>query len=152
LEEAEPDEKLAIGLGLVSAAVITFALYPLLFAIGGARLGWALTLLAFVILVYLSVVSFLSMKEYLPLTAQMARRSRGIKVSGQQRHHRRAHSGHHPHRLFGGQDLCAWLCVGRGAAYRRFGRPAAPCARQARTRCAEAVAGGLGREHGGAYP
>jgi hypothetical protein len=38
--------------------VITFALYPLLFAIGGARLGWALTLLAFVILVYLSVVSF----------------------------------------------------------------------------------------------
>jgi uncharacterized protein YacL len=80
LEEAEPDEKLAIGLGLVSAAVITFALYPLLFAIGGARLGWALTLLAFVILVYLSVVSFLSMKEYLPLTAQMARRSRGIKV------------------------------------------------------------------------
>jgi uncharacterized protein YacL len=80
LEEAEPDEKLAIGLGLVSAAVITFALYPLLFAIGGARLGWALTLLAFVILVYLSVVSFLSMKEYLPLTAQMARRSKGIKV------------------------------------------------------------------------
>jgi uncharacterized protein YacL len=80
LEEAEPDEKLAIGLGLVSAAVITFALYPLLFAIGGARLGWALTLLAFVILVYLSVVSFFSMKEYLPLTAQMARRSRGIKV------------------------------------------------------------------------
>ena len=80
LEEAEPDEKLAIGLGLVSAAVITFALYPLLFAIGGARLGWALTLLAFVILVYLSVVSFLSMKEYLPLTAQMARRSRGIKI------------------------------------------------------------------------
>ena len=80
LEEAEPDEKLAIGLGLVSAAVITFALYPLLFAIGGARLGWALTLLAFVILVYLSVVSFLSMKEYLPLTAQMARRSKGVKV------------------------------------------------------------------------
>jgi uncharacterized protein YacL len=80
LEEAEPDEKLAIGLGLVSAAVITFALYPLLFAIGGARLGWALTLLAFVILVYLSVVSFLSMKEYLPITAQMARRSKGIKV------------------------------------------------------------------------
>ena len=80
LEEAEPDEKLAIGLGLVSAAVITFALYPLLFAIGGARLGWALTLLAFVILVYLSIVSFLSMKEYLPLTAQMARRSKGIKV------------------------------------------------------------------------
>jgi len=80
LEEAEPDEKLAIGLGLVSAAVITFALYPLLFAIGGARLGWALTLLAFVILVYLSVVSFLSMKEYLPLTAQMARRSKGIKI------------------------------------------------------------------------
>lgn len=80
LEEAEPDEKLAIGLGLVSAAVITFALYPLLFAIGGARLGWALTLLAFVILVYLSVVSFLSMKEYLPLTAQMTRRSKGIKV------------------------------------------------------------------------
>ncbi len=80
LEEAEPDEKLAIGLGLVSAAVITFALYPLLFAIGGARLGWALTLLAFVILVYLSIVSFLSMKEYLPLTAQMARRSRGVKV------------------------------------------------------------------------
>ncbi len=80
LEEAEPDEKLAIGLGLVSAAVITFALYPLLFAIGGARLGWALTLLAFVILIYLSVVSFLSMKEYLPLTAQMARRSKGIKV------------------------------------------------------------------------
>jgi hypothetical protein len=55
-----PDEKLAIGLGLVSAAVITFALYPLLFAIGGARLGWALTLLAFVILVYLSVVSISS--------------------------------------------------------------------------------------------
>jgi uncharacterized protein YacL len=80
LEEAEPDEKLAIGLGLVSAAVITFALYPLLFAIGGTRLGWALTLLAFVILVYLSIVSFLSMKEYLPLTAQMARRSKGIKV------------------------------------------------------------------------
>ncbi|GIV06871.1 MAG: twitching motility protein PilT [Fimbriimonadales bacterium] len=80
LEEAEPDEKLAIGLGLVSAAVITFALYPLLFAIGGARLGWALTLLAFVILVYLSIVSFLSMKEYLPLTAQMARRSKGVKV------------------------------------------------------------------------
>ena len=80
LEEAEPDEKLAIGLGLVSAAVITFALYPLLFAIGGARLGWALTLLAFVILIYLSVVSFLSMKEYLPLTAQMARRSKGVKV------------------------------------------------------------------------
>jgi uncharacterized protein YacL len=80
LEEAEPDEKLAIGLGLVSAAVITFALYPLLFAIGGARLGWALTLLAFVILVYLSVVSFLSMKEYLPLTAQMARRSKGVKI------------------------------------------------------------------------
>ncbi len=80
LEEAEPDEKLAIGLGLVSAAIITFALYPLLFAIGGARLGWALTLLAFVILVYLSIVSFLSMKEYLPLTAQMARRSKGIKV------------------------------------------------------------------------
>ncbi len=80
LEEAEPDEKLAIGLGLLSAAVITFALYPLLFAIGGNRLGWALTLLAFVVLVYLSVVSFLSMKEYLPLTAQMARRSRGIKV------------------------------------------------------------------------
>jgi uncharacterized protein YacL len=80
LEEAEPDEKLAIGLGLVSAAVITFALYPLLFAIGGTRLGWALTLLAFVILVYLSVVSFLSMKEYLPLTAQMARRSKGVKV------------------------------------------------------------------------
>ncbi|MCS7190695.1 MAG: PIN domain-containing protein [Fimbriimonadales bacterium] len=80
LEEAEPDEKLAIGLGLVSAAVITFALYPLLFAIGGTRLGWALTLLAFVVLVYLSIVSFLSMKEYLPLTAQMARRSKGIKV------------------------------------------------------------------------
>lgn len=80
LEEAEPDEKLAIGLGLASAAVITFALYPLLFAIGGARLGWALTLFAFVILVYLSVVSFLSMKEYLPLTAQMARRSKGVKV------------------------------------------------------------------------
>ncbi len=80
LEEAEPDEKLAIGLGLISAAIITFALYPLLFAIGGARLGWALTLLAFTVLVYLSVVSFLSMKEYLPLTAQMARRSRGIKV------------------------------------------------------------------------
>jgi len=80
LEEAEPDEKLAIGLGLLSAAIITFALYPLLFAIGGTRLGWALTLLAFVILVYLSVVSFLSMKEYLPITAQMARRSRGIKV------------------------------------------------------------------------
>jgi uncharacterized protein YacL len=80
LEEAEPDEKLAIGLGLVSAAVITFALYPLLFAIGGTRLGWALTLLAFVILVYLSVVSFLSMKEYLPLTAQMARRSKGVKI------------------------------------------------------------------------
>jgi len=80
LEEAEPDEKLAIGLGLLSAAIITFALYPLLFAIGGARLGWALTLLAFVVLVYLSVVSFLSMKEYLPITAQMARRSRGIKV------------------------------------------------------------------------
>ncbi|MCS7065892.1 MAG: hypothetical protein NZL85_06390 [Fimbriimonadales bacterium] len=80
LEEAEPDEKLAIGLGLLSAAIITFALYPLLFALGGARLGWALTLLAFVILVYLSVVSFLSMKEYLPITAQMARRSRGIKV------------------------------------------------------------------------
>jgi uncharacterized protein YacL len=80
LEEAEPDEKVAIGLGLLSAAIITFALYPLLFAIGGARLGWALTLLAFVVLVYLSVVSFLSMKEYLPLTAQMARRSRGIKV------------------------------------------------------------------------
>ncbi|MCS7300746.1 MAG: PIN domain-containing protein [Fimbriimonadales bacterium] len=80
LEEAEPDQKLAIGLGVVSAAVITFALYPLLFAIGGARLGWALTLLAFVILVYLSVVSFLSMKEYLPLTAQMARRSKGVKV------------------------------------------------------------------------
>jgi hypothetical protein len=120
LEEAEPDEKLAIGLGLVSAAVITFALYPLLFAIGGARLGWALTLLAFVILVYLSVVSFLSMKEYLPLT--------------------------------GGQDLCAWLCAGRGAAYRRFGRPVAPRARQARTRCAEAVASRFGREHGGAYP
>lgn len=80
LEEAEPDEKLAIGLGLASAAVITFALYPLLFAIGGVRLGWALTLFAFVILVYLSVVSFLSMKEYLPLTAQMARRSKGVKV------------------------------------------------------------------------
>jgi uncharacterized protein YacL len=80
LEEAEPDEKVAIGLGLLSAAIITFALYPLLFAIGGARLGWALTLLAFVVLVYLSVVSFLSMKEYLPITAQMARRSRGIKV------------------------------------------------------------------------
>jgi len=80
LEEAEPDEKVAIGLGLLSAAIITFALYPLLFAIGGSRLGWALTLLAFVVLVYLSVVSFLSMKEYLPLTAQMARRSRGIKV------------------------------------------------------------------------
>ncbi|GBC92509.1 putative PIN and TRAM-domain containing protein YacL [bacterium HR15] len=80
LEEAEPDEKLAIGLGLLSAAVITFALYPLLFAIGGSRLGWTLTLLAFVVLVYLSVVSFLSMKEYLPITAQMARRSRGIKV------------------------------------------------------------------------
>ncbi len=80
LEEAEPDEKLAIGLGLLSAAIITFALYPLLFAIGGARLGWALTLLVFTVLVYLSVVSFLSMKEYLPLTAQMARRSRGIKV------------------------------------------------------------------------
>jgi hypothetical protein len=37
LEEAEPDEKLAIGLGLVSAAVITFALYPLLFAITAAQ-------------------------------------------------------------------------------------------------------------------
>jgi uncharacterized protein YacL len=152
LEEAEPDEKLAIGLGLVSAAVITFALYPLLFAIGGARLGWALTLLAFVILVYLSVVSFLSMKEYLPLTAQMARRSRGIKVldssviiDGRIRDIIRTG-------FSGGQDLCAWLCVGRGAAYRRFGRPAAPCARQARTRCAETVAGGLGREHGGAHP
>jgi uncharacterized protein YacL len=80
LEEAEPDEKLAIGLGLLSAAIITFALYPLLFAIGGTRLGWALILLAFVVLLYLSVVSFLSMKEYLPLTAQMARRSRGIRV------------------------------------------------------------------------
>ncbi|MEN3001627.1 MAG: PIN domain-containing protein [Armatimonadota bacterium] len=80
LEEAEPDEKLAIGLGVLSAAIITFALYPLLFAIGGNRLGWVLTLLAFVVLVYLSVVSFLSMKEYLPITAQMARRSRGIKV------------------------------------------------------------------------
>jgi uncharacterized protein YacL len=80
LEEAEPDEKVAIGLGLLSAAIITFALYPLLFAIGGARLGWALTLLAFVVLVYLSVVSFLSMKEYLPITAQMARRSRGFRV------------------------------------------------------------------------
>ncbi len=80
LEEAEPDEKLAIGLGVVSAAVITFALYPLLFAIGGAQLGWALTLLVFVVLIYLSIVSFLSMKEYLPLTAQMSRRKSGIRV------------------------------------------------------------------------
>ncbi|MFQ3610666.1 MAG: PIN domain-containing protein [Fimbriimonadales bacterium] len=80
LEEAEPDEKLAIGLGITSAAIITFALYPLLSAIGEARLGWALALLVFVVLVYLSVVSFLSMKDYLPLTAQMARRSRGVKI------------------------------------------------------------------------
>lgn len=80
LEEAEPDEKLAIGLGLISAAIITFALYPLLFAIGGAKLGWALTLLAFVILVYLSIVSFLSMKEYLPITAQAGRRKSGVKI------------------------------------------------------------------------
>ncbi len=80
LEEAEPDEKLAIGLGVASAALITFALYPLLFAIGGAQLGWVLTLLVFIILLYLSIISFLSMKEYLPLTAQMARRRSGIKV------------------------------------------------------------------------
>ena len=80
LEEAEPDEKLAIGLGVISAAVITFALYPLLFAIGGSKLGWALTLLAFVILVYLSIVSFLSMKDYLPLTAQAGRRKSGVKI------------------------------------------------------------------------
>ncbi len=80
LEEAEPDEKLAIGLGVISAAVITFALYPLLFAIGGAKLGWALTLLAFVVLVYLSIVSFLSMKDYLPLTAQAGRRRSGVRI------------------------------------------------------------------------
>lgn len=79
LEEAEPDEKLAIGLGIVVAALITFALYPILFAIGGV-IGWALTLVAFVIVVYLSCVSFLSMKDYLPLTAQMSRKSRGIKI------------------------------------------------------------------------
>lgn len=80
LEEAEPDEKLAIGLGIISAAVITFALYPLLFAIGGSKLGWALTLLAFVILIYLSIVSFLSMKDYLPLTAQARRRKTGVRI------------------------------------------------------------------------
>ncbi|MCS7272713.1 MAG: hypothetical protein NZ550_01005 [Fimbriimonadales bacterium] len=80
LEEAEPDEKLAIGLGIISAAIITVALSPLLSAIGGARLGWALILLALVILIYFSIVSFLSMREHLPLTAKMARRSTGIKV------------------------------------------------------------------------
>lgn len=79
LEEAEPDEKLAIGLGIIVAALITLALYPLLFAIGG-KLGWAITLVAFVVVVYLSCVTFLSMKEYLPLTAQISKKSRGVKI------------------------------------------------------------------------
>lgn len=80
LEEMEPDEKFAIAASVLVAALVTIALYPILFAVGGIALGWVLTLLFFSVTVYLGSVTFLSMKEYLPITAQMARRSRGVKV------------------------------------------------------------------------
>lgn len=79
LEETEPDEKLAIGLGVIAGALITFLLNPLFVAFN-PKLGWALTLVALVIIVYISCVSLMSMKDYLPITAQMSRKSRGTKV------------------------------------------------------------------------